>query len=235
MKPANYWLRVAWWAVLILAGSAFLGLRRVALLSGQATSFDVGVLAVVAALALAPLFSEVTVLGVTLKREIQKLRTDLTSELLSVRAEVNQALAITNSFSPQIVLPGAAPEATLDAIEDRVRHAHGDDEGAELQVEADPNRDLYAIRALLEKEMRRIVDERQLSLYGPRVLGGTGYANLLQSSGLITPELGVALREAYIICSRALHGDEVTEPQRAFVYDVAPVLLRRLREIAGAT
>jgi prophage antirepressor-like protein len=48
---------------------------------------------------------------------------------------------------------------------------------------------------------------------------------------LLEPSLGNVIREAYAVCSPAIHGEPATEAQVEFVKDVGPQLAAALRTI----
>jgi hypothetical protein len=72
-------LKAIWWLILVGALTFFLSARLPDLLSGKAAAADVAVFGVWMALLLAPLFSEVSLLGITLKNEIGKLKDEIGS------------------------------------------------------------------------------------------------------------------------------------------------------------
>jgi hypothetical protein len=78
-------LKAAWWLILVGVLTFFLSARLPDLLSGKAASADIAVFGVWMALLLAPLFSEVSLLGITLKREIEKFKEEIVNQLTDVR------------------------------------------------------------------------------------------------------------------------------------------------------
>src|SRR3569832_422939 len=68
------WAKIIWWLLLVGVLSFFLHERLPDLLSGKTAATDIAVFGGWMALLLAPLFCEVTLLGVTLKNEIEKLK-----------------------------------------------------------------------------------------------------------------------------------------------------------------
>lgn len=56
--------------------------------------------------------------------------------------------------------------------------------------------------------------------------------HLMSEAGLIDPDLARGIRDVYLICSRAIHAEPVTESQLGLVRDVGPRLIAALRSIA---
>ena len=73
MKLPN-WFTISWWLLLVGLLSAFLGHRYTDLAAGRAVPADIVVFVIWVALLLAPLFNEVSLLGITLKQQIDELR-----------------------------------------------------------------------------------------------------------------------------------------------------------------
>ncbi|MFZ0857787.1 MAG: hypothetical protein WAN10_13135, partial [Candidatus Acidiferrales bacterium] len=69
MKFPN-WFVVAWWVLLLILASTYVGFRHRALLGGQVTAVDTLVLAVALALLVFPLFKEMSIFGVSFKDRI---------------------------------------------------------------------------------------------------------------------------------------------------------------------
>ena len=99
------WLKILWWLVLTGALTYFLLARLPGLLSGKAAAADVAVFGVWASLLLAPLFTEVSFLGVTLKNEIEEMRNALSVQLNDIRTDVRSAVDVRTTVSPQFNIP----------------------------------------------------------------------------------------------------------------------------------
>lgn len=116
-------LKAFWWLILVGVLTFFLSARLPDLLSGEAAAADIAVFGVWMALLLAPLFNEVSLLGVTLKSEIGKLKEEIRNQLTDVRTDLKNAIDIRTSFSPTIHFPSPAADAQIPAVEARVKAA----------------------------------------------------------------------------------------------------------------
>lgn len=231
------WLRLIWWGGLLAVPAYFLAYTRSdALAAGQGTPFDVVAFLVLVALLLAPLVGEVNVFGLALKAEVERLKTDVRNDFASLKAEITTALDVRNTFSPVIQFPAPASDAALTALEARVVSALNAAVAASratAPLAAPPEAEsLFGVRFHIERELRRIADARDLGRFRDRPMPITQLTALLVEHGILTPDLGSAIREAYLIASRAIHAEGVTDAQRNFVRDVAPRLVAALREIA---
>lgn len=243
MKIPN-WFKLVWWLILVAVLTFFLWARLPDLLMGKAAAADVAVFGVWMALLLAPIFSEVTLLGVTLKNEIEELKGHIATQIADVRADIRNVIDVRTTVSPTFNLPGPPADAQLPAIEAQVKAAvsaalaeHGRPVPApmDVQVSGDVNY-LFATRFNIESELRRLASRTQGHGVNGRPQPIHILSRALVDSGLLDARLGNAIREVYSVCSPAIHGEPVTEAQVSFVRDVAPELIAALRAIpSGAT
>lgn len=233
------WLKVFWWIVLVGVLSYFLRERLPDLLTGKAAAADIAVFGVWAALLLAPLFSEVTLLGVTLKNEIEELKGSIAVQLSEVRADIRSAVDVRTTVSQTFNSPPPT-DAQLPAIENQVKAAvaaalaeHGEKivGTPDTPAVAEEISFLFNTRYHIESELRRIAAGREFGAAGRRAVPIHLLSRSLVDSGLLSPRLGNAIREVYSVCSPAIHGEPVSEAQVVFVKDVGPELISALRSI----
>lgn len=233
--------KAVWWFILVGVLTFFLSARLPDLLSGKAVAADVAVFGVWMALLLAPLFSEVSLLGITLKNEIGKLKEDIGNQLTDVRTELRNAIDIRTSFSPTIHFPSPATDAQIPAIEAQVKAAvaaalaERDLRSVSINEEPKVSDDavfLFKTRYQIERELRRIAAGRDLLMSNQRRYQPAHVlASALVEWGLLSPRLGNAVREVYAVCSAAIHVEDISEKQAAFVRDVAGELISALHSI----
>lgn len=239
MKLPN-WLKIVWWLLLVALLSAFLWHRYPELEAGRAVPADIVVFLIWVALLLAPLFNEVSLLGITLKQQIDELKEYVSSQITEVKSEVRSAVDVRATFSPHFNIPAPAADAQLPEIERRIKSAvsdalaeHGIQQPpapAQVPVSQDVAL-LFATRYNLEKELRRIGESRQLTSESRRPMPAIHLTRALVQTELLEPRLANAIREVYSVCSPAIHGEPVTQAQVAFVQDVGPELIAALRAI----
>lgn len=243
MKLPN-WLKISWWVVLTGLLTWFLYERSSALFAGQAVPADIVVFVIWVALLLAPLFNEVSLLGIKLKQEIDELKGQVASQISDVRNEIRNSVDARASVSQQFTIPMPAPDSQLPAIEAKIKQvisealsSHGFSQERVLPLAApDEVGFLFAARYNIERELRRIADSRQVltndvSPMRRRPMQVYQLVAALAESGRIDPQMAHAIREVYAVCSPAIHGEAVSDVQVGFVKDVAPGLVGALKAI----
>ncbi len=258
MKLPN-WFKIIWWAALTLTLGYFLRARLPALLSGNASPGDLVVFGVWMALLLAPLFTEVSILGVTLKSEIEELKGAISAQFSDMRSEMRTYVGVSNTVSPTIHLSqqAPAPDAELPDLEARVKEtveeifkkrdseASSETTTSKIPAEAasqqsfadagltvnDDVKMLFAARYNIEVELDRIA--RQIGLSPRRLpMPSAQIVTALTNSGHLNEVLSKAVLEVQIICNKGIHGAEISRQQISFVRDTAPVLVAMLKRIA---
>jgi len=236
MKLPN-WFKIIWWLVLVALLSALLAIRHQAILAGTVSVVDAATFTIWIALLLPPLFSEMSFLGIKLKRELEQFKGQLTTQIGDMRNELKAAFDVRTTVSPQFNFPAPPSDAQLPQIERTIRQAIA--EAMQATGQAAPARPnevrvsedaafLFSIRYSLERELRRIATERQLLPDSRRAIGGMPLLRALQNAELIEPQLVHAIREVYAVCSPAVHGEKVTPAQVNFIRDVGPQLIATL-------
>jgi hypothetical protein len=234
------WFKVLWWLALTGVLSAFLYFRYPDLISGKSTPADIVVFIIWVALLLAPLFKEVSLLGITLKQEIEELKGFLVTQVSDIRSEVRNAVDVRTTFSPHFTLPMPAADSQLPELETRIKAVLSDAFAAQglkaspvapaLPIPEDVSF-LFATRYNIERELRRIVQTRELFAESRRSVPVFQLARFLTESEVIEPRLANAIREVYAVCSLAIHGEAVSKAKVSFVKDVGPDLVAALKAI----
>jgi hypothetical protein len=70
-----------WWVVAIILCGIMIYLRRDAIITGSPQTFDTALIAITALLLLLPFFSEMTLLGVTLKRQVDEAKKEIKQDV----------------------------------------------------------------------------------------------------------------------------------------------------------
>jgi hypothetical protein len=241
MKLPN-WFKILWWILLLMGLGVLLTKRYSDLIGGKSIGSDMLVLVVWLALLLLPLFQEISLFGLTFKREFEALKTNVKDEVASIRAEIRNSVDIRTQISPNIVFPLPPPDSQLPAIEKRIQAAlkgvlskrdvpHAADSAEVLT--APPDADLlFRARYNIERELRRIWQQHAQETSERRFLPTLRIAQSLAEWEVINSGIERAIREVWLVASPAIHGEPVTQAKVAFVRDVAPQLVATLRSIA---
>jgi hypothetical protein len=233
-------VKIAWWLLLTGLLTVFLYHRYPDLAAGHATPADIVVFVIWIALLLAPIFSEVSLLGITLKQEIQELKGFVSAQVADIRSDVRNAVDIRTTVSPHFYLPAPVADAALPGLKANIESAvaealaaHGVSKGVPPAVLVAPDSAtlLFAARYNIELALRRIAEVRQLPAFTMRAVPIYILTRQLTEAGLIERRLADAIREVYAVCNSAVHGEPVTASQISFVEEVAPGLVAALRTI----
>lgn len=223
--------KIGWWIALVFGGFALLIPRYSAFAGGLSNTYDVLVFAVWLALLLAPVFSEISIAGLTLKQQIDDLKEDVTQKIAEIRNDVRAEVRAT--VSPTFHIGHAPlPDSALTDIRQQVQSASIGDPVKPLETDSVPSTvgELANVRYLLETELRRLAGRFNISSRrGPIA----PIIRSLERELLIDPNISNGLREVYAICSAAIHGENVSANQLSFVRDISPTILSVLRDLNG--
>lgn len=214
----------------------FVYYRKESIFGSNPTTVDLLLLAIAAACLLFPVVKEISLGGVTLKRELVNAKKEINEKLSQVRNEIVSSVAVSPTFNV-----GTQPlsdealkrmEASLEQTVNNAFQAYGPTETLvtnDIAVE-DNTMYLFSVRHNIERELRRIWSNRDVK--DSRWPSTVHYmARNLAESEAIPRDFVHAIKEVYNVCSPAIHGEEVTEQQVAFVKDLAPKIVATLRKI----
>jgi hypothetical protein len=233
-----------WWYLSLLAVAVLLVLRWNSIYTGNATNFDIGLLAVATALALVPIFSEFTFLGLNFKQELEDTKKELKQEIkevqVTLRAEMQNSMNLANSIansSQQIMYNNPPPDRVLEPLTKQII-AILQETNRSVTVQQVEKYDLrlpeevniaISSRYLIEKEIRRIWE----SVYqkeSPR----RGLMQLLPELiryGIIPQSLAKSIQDVSSVATPIMHGESYTTEQIEFLNKVAPPLIATLASI----
>ena len=85
---------------LVLLGVLFA--RRAAIAAGEPSPFDLAILVILAALALAPLFTEVSIGGIAFKRELKETEQRISGDIAALRGTIISSVAVSPTVNVQL-------------------------------------------------------------------------------------------------------------------------------------
>lgn len=246
MKIPN-WLKIIWWVLLVGFFAYLLSQRYDSIMSGAATATDIVIFLILIALLAIPLFQEVSLFGVSFKKEIENLKSEFEKQIISLKSVIQSTINIYPSIPP--------PDSELPSIEERIRPVLEQvlkEQGIQKPVPTlkdftIPDNTIYliSVRYTIEQELRRIWKQWQetrweLSAWSGQVVEEQErpksifqITRSLDELGIITPELSNAIREVYRVCSPAIHGEAISQTAIGFVRDIAPELIAILKTTEG--
>ncbi|MBX3431686.1 MAG: hypothetical protein KF779_19030 [Hyphomonadaceae bacterium] len=229
-------IKPLWWLLVVSVLTAFLSLRFQDLAQGNASTLDSFAAVLLVALLLAPLFSEVSLAGITLKQQISELKSDVSSALGEIRNEMRSIVDVRNTASSHVYnLMNPPPDVALPKLEEQARLAvdrilkERGVTGSTEPASAPPETiQLFTLRFSLENEIKRIASGRQI---GTERRAGSALVHDLRRAEIVNADLAETVRDLYAICSSAIHGDPVSSKQVEFALRTGRVVLGALREI----
>jgi len=216
------YLKPAWWFVLLVVLSVAVWTRR---------ATDALLVTVWVILWMFPLVTEISVLGVSVKKEVERATAELKSEI----ADVRNAVMVQSSSQSNVYMAAAPPDETIEkydfvkTFEDALKSPKPSLNDLGKGVD-DRIKNLMILRYRLEQEVNRVYElafpesksKSRLFLHRLRQLHG---------AFMITDEVSRAAAEIYRIGSAAVHAQEISEKQYQFAAGLAD---RVLEEIAAA-
>lgn len=230
MKFNNKFI-IGWWVMLLVVFGAIIIARFDNFTSDTLILFDYIILVLLFILVFLPLYSEMSMFGFSLKREIE-----------SVEESVNdlKSLIVSNTNSNVIYL-NTDPHLTEQQKEQIKRNfetskagnfeaAHATRESMiEEFIENEKTvMNFFAIRYLLEKEIRRIAVNH---VSDPNSKPVIDLIRILANRKVFEPYINNALLEVWSITSRAVHGDEIGVSDEDFVASIGEPMVGKLKEI----
>jgi hypothetical protein len=180
------------------------------------------------ALLLAPLFQEVNLFGLQLKRSIESLREQVQNLMFTVQSQT-QSVSVHNYPVPpsdsEISKRRSEAEKVLGAGFS-VRPLQDD------SLPQDPEANyFFNLRRNIELELKRIDSSRfGLSWDYQRFSLFPSMQRLLQAE-LLPPSLAAAMKDVYAICTAAMHGGELSPKQLAYAKEIGPQIVAALKAI----
>jgi len=238
MKLPN-WIKIVWWLLLLGFFAYLLSQRYDSIMSGATSATDIVIFLIFIALLAIPLFQEVSLFGVSFKKEIDNLRTEFREQIVNLRSDIQNTINMRAEISPHIYFPYPHPDSELPSIEQRIKpileqalKERGIKEPPpipERQLASDNAIYLFSVRYAIDKELRRITRYYWISEdieYCPRTL--RQMLDFLVHLGTIDKEFASAIREVYAVCSAAIHGEDVSDAKVQFVREVYREILHSL-------
>ena len=236
MKIPN-WAKIIWWILLAGFFAYLLSQRYDSIISGAASATDIVIFLILIALLVIPLFQEVSIFGVSFKKEIDNLRRDVKEQFVDLRSEIQNTINIYPP-SPSTDSELHDLEKSIKPIFEQTLKEHGISKAVPLQQQVDVPSDtqfLFSVRYAIENELKRIVKWLWAPPEERRYRTVLQIADILSKRGTITHTGVDIIREVFAICSAAIHGEDVSTNSVKFVKDTAPPLLAYLKSIPEQT
>lgn len=235
------WFKITWWIGLFTVFTYFFVTRYNSFIDGSSTTTDVVILLVWICLLLMPLFQEISLFGMKLKQEIDSVKSEIKEQIVNLRSEIHNSIDVRTNISQQLSLSPPPPDRQLPVLEERFRKVLKEElrkYGIPGQVETPSKIDvpdnasfLFSVRFSIERELRRIWQERFGKIKNTRPYSPYQITRSLLEHELIDPQLVDIIREVNSICSLAIHGEKVSQDQVDFVRRIVADLVASLEAI----
>jgi len=232
MKLPNR-VRIVWWVLLVGFFAYLVSQRYDSITSGAASAIDIIIFLILIALVTIPLFREVTIFGVGLKKELDNLR----EEMITLKSEIHSTQNV-------YVYPTPSPDSKLPEIK-KIAEATLKEELGELAVESRPVLEatipndvsyLFVVRYNIENELKRITDfywpSEGTESYPKTVIQKLEFLVYIK---VIHRNLAFILKEMFARCSAVIHGEQFSDQGTQWIRQDAPGIIEALKAIPEGT
>ena len=219
-------LKTVWWLLLLVAVTSMVWFRKSAVMNGEMTGADALLVAVWIILWMFPLVAEMSVLGVSVKKEVAKATAELKSDI----SDLKNTVLVQNSAQSNVYIGAPPSDESLDSpdfvkiFEEALESSDSASPALDVGVE-DRTKTLLFLRYKLEREVNRVYElafpESGARFFMQRIRS-------LHDGFLITDEVLKASAEIYRICSAAVHAQDFSDKQYKFATNLADYVLDEL-------
>lgn len=176
-----------------------------------------------------PLFSEMEILGIKVKKEVEKATEEVKESLKNIQTQIIQ-LQMNNSVSNKISIENTPlpSEKTLEDMQKNISGSEKEVSELEIKKNRDKNIFLFETRQEIEMALREICEK----IGHPEILASMKMLRLISEKKLIDNDTEKLIMEVQKITSRGIHGEIVSDEYITFVKTVRPKLLQQLKEIS---
>lgn len=222
----NYIKKKWWYLLLVIASSIYVIRYRYEIY--EIEQFNAGSLIFIIWIILLalPLFSEIEIGSVKIKKEVEKAQSELKDSINELRMQIIN-MQISNANNNTIMVGQLASEGELTAmrksVEENQQNNRHEDADQEEKV---PDQTVYllGIRRTLERMLSSLC--KMINMPGRKTVGEMLYVAVKYE--LIDVNTANILREINGIANRSIHGEIVSDEYIEFVKEVFPEIKRRL-------
>ena len=177
-----------------------------------------------------PIFSEIEIGSVKLKKEIEQARSEVKESIGDLRLQIMD-MKITNSASVVVNYPPLPTKEELEKLEEQVEDTQENTLSDNFNI-PDENIYLFKVRLSLENQLSKlcsILNFREQYRGSGSLMGK---AHFLMKHEIISLNIYDLLREVISITNRGVHGELINEDYISFVKKVYPSLIKYLVEVS---
>ncbi|MCP3029871.1 hypothetical protein LF817_00805 [Halobacillus sp. A1] len=220
----NNQFKVIWWVFLLIFSALVLMSRYDYLTSADAQTFDYLIFCLFIVLAFIPFFAEMSLFGLSFKKELEEVQEEMTEALNEIK------LILNTTNSNNLYFSSGLPEGQLKQLEKSILAESPKNFTAQHQPVDRLNESLirlFELRRSLGKELKSIVREH----IGESVefIGTPEAADVLVKNKLIGIPESQAINEIHRITTKALYAEKISAGEVDFCLSVAPGIIKQLR------
>ncbi len=226
LKIKDYIKKRWWYVLLVIASTIYVVYYRYEIYYINPFNARTLIFIIWLILLIFPLFSEIEIGHVKIKKEIEKTQSELKSSMNELRMQLID-MRISNTNNNTLILGQLASEGELNIMRNSVKENQKNDECQENLEEEIPKQTIYllGIRRTLERELSLLC--RRVGVSENKSVSQMIY--IVAKNKLIDMDTADILREINGISNRSIHGEIVSEKYVKFVEDVFPKIKERLQ------
>lgn len=217
-------LKRRWWYIcLLLVSTFYVWVHRFTIYQTPEITAQNIIFVLWLALLAVPLFSEIEIGSVKLKREIEQTRSEVKESIGDLK---NQIVELRVSNSQTLVVNNSQPLPSKDELEELEKEAVKTEyipQDVDTSIPED-NVYLFKVRYALEKEMGALCDS--MDYKGHRTM--PGMVQFLKEYGVISQKMASLIQQTNTIANRGVHGEIVPDNYMQFVRRTFPGVKRAL-------
>ncbi|MFC7322551.1 hypothetical protein [Halobacillus campisalis] len=216
--------KVIWWVFLLIFSALILMSRYDYLTSADAQTFDYLIFCLFIVLAFIPFFAEMSLFGLSFKKELEEVQEEMTEALNEIK------LILNTTNSNNLYFSSGLPEGQLKQLEKSILAESPKNFTAQHQpiesLEESLIR-LFEVRYELGKELKSTAREHIGE--SAKFIGIPKAADVLVRNEVIGFPESQGLNEIHRITTRALDAEEISVGEVDFCLSVAPGIIQQLR------
>jgi hypothetical protein len=236
MEWINKWKKSIWWISLLVFFSCYLLINSARFLENNLIQIDYIFLSLWIIFLIFPLFSEIDIAGIKLKKEFESLKTEIRDQMFSLRNEIHNTTSIqfnTSPFLPPSDEKLKEREPIYSSIFDSRKTGTSvkSPQPALIRI-PEKNQFLFEVRFTLEDELKKLMKERfDYEFNEKRPTPIFQMVKFLFEKELLDIRIRNLISDILSICNRAVHNQIITDEQYEFVKKFYPEIIRSLKEI----
>lgn len=222
-------LKKVWWFLLTVLGIIYI-VRNYSNLNTTSTSLDMLIIYATIVLIFMPLISEISLMGMSVKKQIENTRKEMHDEIYKIRNDIiNIKQSNTNNNDISIDLSGVLP--SKDKVESDLRKH--EEESQTIDTDKSEFNDisedilyLFKVRFSIETRINEIIEKLNLP-------SSTIFVELnkLLKKGVLNVDTYGILQRILSICNRGIHSEIIDQEYITYVRTLYPSITSELTEL----